>query len=135
MPKENKIKDIENLEDVKIVVDAFYSQVQKDDLIGIIFEKQIQDRWPVHLEKMYQFWETILLSKSTYTGKPFPPHAVLPLDKKHFERWLQIFESTIDSHFSGLKADEAKWRAHRMAEMFLKKIQYMQQNPDKPLLI
>lgn len=131
----NRMKDIEQLEDVKILVDDFYTQVRKDDLIGIIFEKQIQDRWPIHLQKMYEFWETILLGKSTYMSKPFPPHALLPLDKTHFERWLEIFEFTLDSHFSGPKADEAKWRAHRMAEMFLKKIKYIQQNPDKPLLI
>ena len=95
-------------------------------MLGPIFDGIIQDRWPIHLEKMYRFWQTVLLSEHTYSGSPFLPHASMPLTREHFDRWLDLFYKTIDDHFQGDKAYEAKWRANKMAEMFLYKINYIQ---------
>jgi len=116
--------DIATLEDIKLLVDTFYSQVQKDDFIGTIFNEKIGDRWPEHLEKMYRFWQTILLEVHTYSGSPFPPHKQLPVSKEHFNRWMELFTQTTDSLFTGALADEAKLRAKNMAEMFNYKIEY-----------
>ncbi|MEO9258547.1 MAG: group III truncated hemoglobin, partial [Crocinitomicaceae bacterium] len=90
-----------------------------------------QDNWPRHLEKMYTFWQTVLLKEHTYFGSPFVPHAKLPVEQEHFTHWIDLFYKTIDEQFVGEKANEAKWRAEKMAEMFLSKIQYYRQNPDK----
>jgi hemoglobin len=127
-------KDILILEDVKILVDAFYGKVRQDDLLADIFNQIIQDKWAVHLEKMYRFWQTILLSEHTYYGSPFSPHAEMPLEGQHFERWKKLFFETIDEYFSGEKAKEAKWRAEKMAEMFQMKIDYYKNRPLKSLL-
>lgn len=121
-------KDILKLDDIKNLVDSFYGKIREDLLLKDIFNNIIQDRWPQHLEKMYTFWQTVLLSEHTYYGSPFPPHAKMPIDKKHFDRWLQLFFETIDENFSGEIADEAKWRASKMAEMFQFKIDYMREN-------
>lgn len=121
-------KDIQTLEDCKTLVDNFYGKVRKDPLIGPIFEEVIRDKWPVHLEKMYRFWQTVLLEDHTYFGSPFPPHANLPVEWHHFERWLALFNQTIDEHFTGKIAEEARWRANKMAEMFNFKIQYYKNN-------
>ena len=126
-------KDILTLEDCKTLVDNFYDKVRKDTLIGPIFDQRIQDRWPEHLEKMYRFWETVLLEDHTYFGSPFPPHANLPVEWNHFEKWLELFFQTIDENFTGDKAAEAKWRANKMAEMFNFKIQYYKNNQARPL--
>ncbi len=74
-------QDIVSLDDVKNLVDTFYGKVRQDELIGPIFDERIQDRWPQHLEKMYTFWQTILLGEHTYYGASFPPHAQLPVEK------------------------------------------------------
>ena len=66
-------KEILSLDDIKKLVDTFYGKVRNDALIGPIFNEKIQDRWPQHLEKMYTFWQTILLGEHTYFGSPFPP--------------------------------------------------------------
>ncbi len=122
-------QEILNIEDIKLLVDSFYSRIREDELLSGTFNSVIQDRWPVHLEKMYRFWQTILLGEHTYFGSPFLPHAHLPVDKKHFDHWIELFNSTIDELFSGAKAEEAKWRAAKMAEMFQSKIQYYKDNP------
>ncbi|MGH1433556.1 MAG: group III truncated hemoglobin [Lewinella sp.] len=127
------IKDISNIEDIRILVDTFYEKIRQDDLLGEVFNKVIQDRWGEHLEKMYRFWQTVLLKEHTYYGSPFPPHAQLPVEAAHFDRWKQLFFETVDEYFLGGKATEAKWRAEKMAEMFQMKINYYQNTQAKPL--
>jgi hemoglobin len=126
-----QLKDITTLEDIKILVDTFYTKVQKDDFICPIFNGKIGDRWPEHLEKMYRFWQTILLEVHTYTGSPFPPHKHLPVDKAHFDRWMEIFTETLDQLYTGATADEAKLRAKNMADMFNYKINYFRDADQK----
>ena len=128
------IKDILVLDDIKKMVNEFYEKVRIDDLIGPIFNRIIQDNWPVHLEKMYRFWQTVLLNERTYSGQPFMPHAKLPVEKRHFDRWLELFRKTVDTHFVGEKADEAKWRAERMALLFNSKIDFLKEHKTKPIV-
>jgi len=127
-------KDISALDDIKILVDNFYGKVREDDLLKDIFNDVIQDRWPEHLEKMYRFWQTVLLDEHTYFGSPFMPHSRLPVEKTHFNRWVKLFSETVDEHFAGEKAGRAKWQGERMAEMFLSKIEYYRENSEKPIL-
>ncbi len=131
----NKLKnEILKIEDVKLLVNSFYEKVREDDLLAPIFNEKIKDRWPVHLEKMYRFWQTVLLEEHTYHGSPFKPHAELPLEQFHFDRWMYLFNQTVAEHFVGEKAQEAKWRAEKMAEMFHHKIQYYKNNPNSLIL-
>lgn len=116
--------DIIDLNDIKKLVDTFYDKVRKDALLAPIFDLRIQDRWQEHLTKMYSFWQTLLLADKTYNGNPFPPHAQLPVNHMHFQKWLALFMETVDELFRGEKAEEAKWRAQKIAEMFEIKIAY-----------
>ncbi|MEO8532168.1 MAG: group III truncated hemoglobin [Flavobacterium sp.] len=117
-------QDISSLGDIKLLVNTFYAKVQDDDLIGPIFNERMLGRWPEHLEKMYRFWQTILLEVHTYSGTPFPPHKHLPVNQAHFDRWMEIFTATVDFLFVGRLAEEAKIRAANMAYMFNYKIEY-----------
>lgn len=130
-----KTTEILTIDDIKLLVDAFYARIREDDLLKDIFNDVIQEKWPEHLEKMYRFWQTVLLGEHTYFGSPFAPHAKLPVSWSHFERWLELFFETVDTHFSGEKAEEAKWRAGKMAELFHGKIAYYNKNSSStPLL-
>jgi hemoglobin len=117
------------LADIKKLVDVFYERIREDNLLAPVFNAKIEDRWPQHLEKMYRFWQTVLLEEHTYFGSPFMPHAGLPVDSEHFAAWITLFNATVDELFTGAKADEAKWRAAKMAEMFESKIAYIKKNP------
>lgn len=127
-------KDIVALDDIKLLVNTFYQKIRVNMVLGDIFNGVIQDRWPEHLEKMYRFWQTVLLSEHTYYGSPFPPHAFLPVEQPHFDEWLKLWHDTLDEHFTGVKADEAKWRGDKMAIMFHSKIGYYRNNSATPLL-
>jgi hemoglobin len=130
----NNKSDIQSLEDIRLLVNGFYTSVRNNELLGPIFNGRIANRWPEHLEKMYRFWQTVLLETHTYSGSPFPPHAKLPVDQLHFDTWLQLWHETIDIYFNGPKADEAKWRGDKMAAMFLYKITYYRSSNTSPLI-
>jgi hemoglobin len=125
------MREITGRSDIQVLVNEFYTNVQKDELLGPVFNPLLEGRWPVHLEKMYRFWETVLLDAHNYKGSPFPPHAGLPVEKVHFNRWLALFIETVDGNFKGEKATEAKWRAEKMAELFHFKIEHYREHPEK----
>ena len=123
------MNDITNKEDVKNFVDSFYSKVKFDTIIGPVFAARIpEENWPIHLERMYSFWNTVLFKAHDYRGNAFSKHASLPLESKHFQRWLQLFSETIDDNFQGDKAEEAKQRANKMGALFESKIKYLRDN-------
>ncbi len=125
--------DITDLEDIKLFVNEFYLKVQKDDLIGPIFNGKIED-WEPHLEKMYKFWNAALFGVPGFKGNPFAKHAPLPIAAEHFDRWLLLFNNTIDANFQGNMAAETKNRAILMASMFLKRLQNMTGGPGKVIV-
>ncbi len=106
----NALSDIASAADVKTLVDAFYQKVNQDELLAPIFNEVAQVDWLHHLPTIYRFWESMLLGTGTYGGAPFPKHAVLPIEQKHFERWLSLFVATVNEKFAGAKSEEAKWR-------------------------
>jgi len=44
------------------------------------------------------------------------------IDEHHFERWLIIWNETIEANFEGIVAERAKFRGRKMADAFLSKI-------------
>ena len=114
--------DIATSADVAMLVDRFYGKVRVDALLGPIFNDVAQVDWPTHMATLYSFWETMLLGTGTYRGAPFPKHAVLPVEKAHFDRWLELFLATVDENFSGPKAEEAKGRALSIADTFARRM-------------
>lgn len=119
------MKDIETREDVIKMVDTFYKAVAEDDLIGPVFDRIIKGNWQPHLEKMYNFWETIALNVNKYNGSPFREHIKLDISKPHFDRWLNLFHATLDNNFSGKIAEDLKKRATQMGIMFQYKLKHI----------
>jgi hemoglobin len=52
----------------------------------------------------------------------------LPIEEKHFSQWLALFRETIDEHFAGPKAEEAKTRASSIAQIMNFKIDTIRAN-------
>lgn len=107
--------DISHREDIQLLVDSFYTKVQADELLGPVFSHV---DWPHHLPIMYNFWSSMLLGDQSYRGNPFQKHMPLPIQPKHFDRWLELFKETVNEHFSGEKADEVMSRAEAIAGIF-----------------
>lgn len=126
-------EDLKGIDDIKIMVDVFYEKIRKDELLGPIFNFRLSTYWEPHLEKMYTFWNAALFGVKGYNGNPFMKHATMELGEEHFERWLNLFNETVDTYFEGSVAEDAKNRAAIMASMFMHKLDQIKQHNTKPV--
>lgn len=115
--------DIRNDEDIRTMVHAFYDRVQNDERLGPIFNEFAQVNWDTHLPRMVDFWSNLLFQTGRYKGRPFRQHLPLPVKKMDFQRWYTLFETTVDEHFEGEKADYAKEMAGKIASSFSVRMQ------------
>ncbi|MCB0502390.1 MAG: group III truncated hemoglobin [Bacteroidetes bacterium] len=113
-------RDIKGKEDLHLLMEKFYAKATKDEVIGVKFEHIDMEE---HLPKIVEFWSTIIFFDGNYKGSPFDKHVPLHLEKQDFERWLMLFEATINELFEGEKADEVLQRAQSIARIFLFKIE------------
>ncbi|MBK9271939.1 MAG: group III truncated hemoglobin [Saprospiraceae bacterium] len=116
------MRQIDNRSDINILVNSFYSKVRVDELLGPIFNAHISDdKWPEHLDKLTDFWETNLFGVAKFKGNPTQKHINVDknlnysIEQKHFGRWLQIWFETIDELYEGEYADKAKNSARKMS--------------------
>lgn len=89
------IKERTGIDDgmIERLIRAFYRRVQQDPLIGPVFAQRIAD-WEPHLQQMFAFWSSVALMSGRYHGQPMQRHLALPIDGRHFDRWLALFEET-----------------------------------------
>ena len=103
-------------EDVTRLVHGFYKRVRSDDLLGPIFAAHVQD-WPHHLDKMVDFWSSILRGTGRYQGSPMLAHARLAgVQELHFQRWLQLFRQTTEQLGKPGLREHADDTAQRIAQ-------------------
>ena len=75
---------------------------------------------------MYSFWSSVLFGEANYKGNPMLVH--ISLDQKtrltpiHFERWLSLFEATLNQLFEGKTKDEAYKKASAIQGLMQYKI-------------
>jgi hemoglobin len=100
---------------IERLVRAFYDRVRDDALIGPVFAARITD-WEPHLQQMFAFWSSVALMSGRYHGQPMRKHLPLPVDGRHFDRWLALFEATARELCPPKAAAHFIERARRIAE-------------------
>ncbi|GAA4273090.1 group III truncated hemoglobin [Aquimarina gracilis] len=117
-----EMKDIRDRKDVFSLVSEFYKTIRKDEMLGPIFNRHIEEQqWPLHLEKLTDFWVTALFGTPCFKGNPGKAHKNVDrnlnynMSQIHFGKWLQLWFSTIDALFEGEIAQRAKGAARKMA--------------------
>lgn len=112
-----RLRDETGIDEAMIdaLVEGFYARVRDDALIGPIFADRITD-WAPHLVQMKLFWSSVALSTGVYQRRPMPKHLPLPIDARHFDRWLELFAKTARALCPPIAADHFIERARRIAE-------------------
>jgi hemoglobin len=95
---------------------ALTARVRQDLLIGPVFATRITDWEPPHLARMCSFWSSLALMSGRYHGQPMHMHLPLPIDARHFDRWLALFEITAREQCTPVAAEHFNKLAHRVGE-------------------
>lgn len=127
MHMQNNKQDINTEKDIILMVDSFYEKANQDELLSYVFNDYSNVNWETHLPKMYRFWNTLIFGAQSYKGNPFAEHVELPIDKRHFDRWVQLFVENIDDLFKGEVAEHTKTRARSIAHVFQSKLEHINQ--------
>ena len=99
------------------LVDGFYADVRRDTVLGPIFERAIGGNWPAHLDTMYRFWSSVMLTSGRYKGSPMAVHlGVAGIEPALFPRWLALFEAKAAQLFAPAPAAALAEKARRIAE-------------------
>ncbi|HRA60694.1 MAG TPA: group III truncated hemoglobin [Bacteroidia bacterium] len=118
--------DIKDRRDIELLINTFYEKVKVDSFIGFFFTDVVKVNWDKHLPVMYDFWESVVFHTGIYDGNPMEKHIDLnkksPMKMEHFQRWMQLFNETVDELFAGAKADVIKQRAISIATVMQIKI-------------
>jgi hemoglobin len=103
---------------IRLLVDRFYARVRRDPTLGPVFAAAIaDDAWPEHLEKMYAFWSSVMLTSGRYKGDPVGTHRkVEGVEPPMFGNWLDLFEATAADLFIPEIAAQFARKARTIAE-------------------
>lgn len=114
-------RDIQGRDEIVQLVDHFYGKVRADATLGFIFDGIAGVDWGSHLPKMYDFWQTVLFRDGGFKGDPIQAHVRLmaktTMGREQFDRWLALFEESVDDLFDGPKAGHIKRCAQDMANV------------------
>ncbi len=107
--KRAKLNEVEiaiTRDEISALVDKFYERVWAHPRLGPIFSSRLENDRTAHLERMKQFWASVLLRTGEYHGRPVPKHkAITEAKGVDFAHWLELFRATA---FELLEPETAK---------------------------
>lgn len=113
-------------ENIRKMVDRFYSQILKDEIVAPFFieklgDEMISDEWQTHLNLLTNFWASTIMGDNSYSGQPVKPHMHMEgLQRVTFERWLELFFETLDRYYTKDNADIFKVKSQNIANNFMR---------------
>lgn len=113
-----RIEEVDE-QDLARLVERFYATVRTDDLIGPVFNENIDD-WPEHLEKLTAFWSSLMLTSGRYKGAPMAAHLKhrARITPAMFERWLALWREATSVEMPPAIAASMQAKAERIAQNF-----------------
>lgn len=102
---------------LRTLVERFYAKVRKDEVLGPVFDAAIAE-WPEHLDRLTDFWSSVMLASGRYKGNPMAAHlrqanAITPA---MFDRWLALWTRTAGEVLAPEQAAAVRLKAERIAE-------------------
>jgi hemoglobin len=119
-PWEHRGRDLDTAEEIAEMVVRQYVDVVQDELLEPYFNfaPGFID-WQAHIESVADYWCHVLLYAPSYEIDIIEIHRSLhdtdAFTPELFDRWLEVFDDTIDGGWAGPHADQAKKRATGMA--------------------
>ena len=102
---------------LKRLVHHFYDRVRREEALAPVFDAAIAD-WPHHLEKMVDFWFSVMLTTGRYKGNPVMMHLKhkARITPELFARWLALWNEATAEVMPPEAAAALQAKAARIAE-------------------
>ena len=118
MTADNK-PDLDSREHIEAFVDRFYARMLEDEQLAPIFLNVAAIDLAVHLPHIKDYWCKLLLGERGYRRHTMNIHRQLhgkqPLHAEDFQRWLALFNATLDAGFAGERTERARQVAASIA--------------------
>jgi len=116
---DQRLADLAARADIEALLRRFYGRVMADDVLAEPFAELRTKGLESHIPVMADFWETALFRAGLYRGSALQAHRHvhqrIPLNSRHFVRWLTTWNDTVDQMFRGPIAERAKIQGARIA--------------------
>ena len=99
------------------LVNVFYDRAKAHPELGPLFQATIGD-WEGHLQLICDFWSHALMGTQRYKNHAYPAHVSLPIQRQHFDQWLDLFRPSARETLPAEAARRAIARAEHMTESF-----------------
>lgn len=98
------------------LVAGFYAEIRRDPELGPLFDRVTE--WDHHIDRITDFWSSIVLKSGRYKGNPFAAHHPFAdrLEPAHFARWLGHWHRATEARFAPPVARLLQEKAGRIAE-------------------
>ena len=111
--------DLDTRETIEAFVDLFYQRILADPQLAPIFLDVAAIDLEVHLPHIKDYWCKLLLGERGYRRHTMNIHRQLhgrqPLRAGDFQRWLALFNATLDTNFAGPRTERARLVAAAIA--------------------
>lgn len=101
---------------ITALVNAFYADVQRDPLLGPVFERALHGQWDAHRARLVEFWSTVLLGTRSFRGDVMGRHMALEgITPAHFAAWVRLWQRHTTERFAPDVAERLQQAAHGIA--------------------
>lgn len=111
--------DLDSREHIEAFVDRFYASLLQDERLAPIFLEVAAVDLAIHLPHIKDYWCKLLLGEQGYRRHTMNIHRQLhgkqALVATDFQRWLELFNATLDTGFAGERTERARQVAASIA--------------------
>ncbi len=124
---EHRDRDLHDRHEIAEFVTRFYRDIAQDECFHHYFHTLAAVDWHAHTLELTDFWAGLLLGEGhPHAGEVIEAHRWLHeaqhFDTALFDRWLEIFEATLDGGWVGPMTEAARRRGHGLAWAMSKRL-------------
>ncbi|WP_162246365.1 DUF1971 domain-containing protein [Rhizobium sp. Root1204] len=111
-----------NEDKIKEILVAFYARVRADPSLSVPFS--VVEDWDEHMERLSDFWSSLMLTTGRYKGNPLSMHAIHSdlIRPEMFQRWLELWKLTTNELLEPQTAEQMQAKATRIASRFVQSL-------------
>lgn len=115
------IREIFCRDDLEELLTVFYSRLLEDESLRHFFTTVIPLDMAHHLPLITDFWEAVVFGRHTYSKNVMAVHQHInhlsTIQPEHLDKWVMVFNQTLDALFVGTNAELMKQRAQSIATL------------------